>query len=751
MQIHKLFTRKNAKSIIAFYILLLIPTIYGISLFRIDYDFEKFFPKEDPLLDQYISYREQFGSDNDFLLVALESKSNIVSDSSFYNTLKKIESALKNTDNVTEVIGPSTLEVPIITAVGQFKKPLLKQGDALNDIVADPVLYPSFISKNGKNALILVQHVQSISKKKADKLIADVRALTKPITSNYTVRLAGKSHGQHHYISEMSFELSFFTSISVLLLIIILLLFFRAVWAVTIPLTVIMYSVALLTAGIHIAGQSLSILTIILPTIIFVVGISDMVHLLNHYLDELRLGKSKVMAIQDAVKVIGKATFLTSVTTAIGFLTLLVSSIEPVRQFGMYSAIGVGIAYVLSFSLFPALLLLLKTPAISRNEKNKERWGKFLTGAYAAVFKHKKLVYTTCLLLAVGGIYGFTQLKINNYLLEDWADDDPQRLNYVYLEENFGGVRPFDIILQSEKGIMNPDVLAEIKKLEIYLTDTYKVNNIVSPVSIFRMINRAENFGKADDYQLVDNDKKLEKQIKRVDKLNGTKRLKELVSEDGKKGRLFGRLTDYGGYIFKQKNKALNAYVDKNIDPKLLTISQTGMPYIIDKNNEDLSSQMIYGLLIALASVSIIMMLLFKNVKMLFISLIPNLLPLLGLALYMYLAGVDIKVATAIIYTIAFGIAVDDTIHYLSRLKIELNAGVAMKDAIFKSYRSSGKAIIITSLILCSGFLSLAFSSFASTFYLGLLISIVLGLAIVIDLSLLPLLCDRFLKDKKAD
>jgi predicted RND superfamily exporter protein len=728
--------------------LLLVPTIYNVSQTTIDYDFEKFFPKNDPVLDQYLAYRDEFGSDNDFLIVAFESRNKIVSDSSFYYNLLDVEQKLNSLKYINEVVGPTTAKIPIIASGGQFTKKLLKPKMALKNITADPLLVPNIISKDGKNALLLVNHNKGLSKKKSDALLQEIEQIVAPYRTKYTIRLAGKVHGQEHYIGQMSKELGIFSSISLLLLTVILLLFFRALWAVLIPLLVIIYSILLLTAGIYISGDTLSVLTIILPTIIFVVGISDIVHLLNHYLDELRAGKNKEEAVQQGVKIIGKATFLTSVTTAIGFLTLLVSGIEPIRQFGLYSAIGVGIAYILSFSLFPALLLVFKTPPIAKNNKNKERWNSILNKSFDSIFQRKKLIYSLSALMVIAGIFGFSQLKINNYLLEDWSENDPQKLNYKYIDKVFGGVRPFDLILESDSGILNPKVILEIEKLELFVQKEYAIPNTISPATIYKIYNRATHFGLPNEYKLA-NTNTLNRQYKKISKFSGTKQLQSLVSEDGKRGKLFGRVNDFGGYIFNQKAEKLSEFLQSNINPNLLKVSQTGMPYIIDKNNKDLSSQMILGLLIALAAVSLIMMALFKNMKMLLISIVPNVLPLLGVALFMYLAGIDIKVSTAIIFTIAFGIAVDDTIHYLSRLKIELDSGASLQEAIKASYKSSGKAIIITSIILCSGFFALVFSSFASTFYLGLLVSIVLILAVIIDLTLLPLMCDFFLRKKK--
>tara|TARA_R110001592_G_scaffold359340_4_gene665798 strand:+ start:37728 stop:39980 length:2253 start_codon:yes stop_codon:yes gene_type:complete len=749
MRTHTLFTIKNAKIIIAFYILLLVPTLYNVSLTTIDYDFEKFFPKNDPVLDQYLAYREEFGSDNDFLIVAIQSDDAIVSDSIFFHSLSEIEKRLGNLPQVNSIVGPTSSEIPIISSGGQFTKKLLKPNMPLTSIVSDPLLVPNLISKDGQNALILVNHANGLSKKKSDNLLNEIETVLLPYRTEFTIRLAGKVHGQEHYIGQMSHELMIFSSISLILLTLILFLFFRALWAVAIPLFVIVYSILLLTAGIHMVGDTLSVLTIILPTIIFVVGISDIVHLLNHYLDELRAGKNKVEAVQHSVKIIGKATFLTSITTAIGFLTLLVSGIEPIRQFGLYSAIGVGIAYILSFSLFPSLLLIFKTPTIAKNNTNKQRWNTILDKVFYNVFRYKKTIYALSALIAVAGIYGFSQLKINNYLLEDWSENDPQKLNYKYIDHVFGGVRPFDLILESDSGLLHPKVVREIAQLEKFIQSEYQMDNTISPVTVYKLYNRATNFGVSSEYTLSTDNKVLHKQYKKLSRFSKNKQMQNLISEDGKRGKLFGRVNDYGGYIFNIKTEKLHEFLRTNIDSKLLRVSQTGMPFIIDKNNKDLSSQMILGLLIALAAVSLIMMILYKNVKMLLISIIPNVLPLLGVALFMYLTGIDIKVSTAIIFTIAFGIAVDDTIHYLSRLKIELDSGTSLNEAIKYSYKSSGKAIVITSIILCSGFFALVFSSFASTFYLGLLVSIVLVLAVIIDLTLLPLMCDFWLNKKK--
>ncbi len=178
--------------------------------------------------------------------------------------------------------------------------------------------------------------------------------------------------------------------------------------------------------------------------------------------------------------------------------------------------------------------------------------------------------------------------------------------------------------------------------------------------------------------------------------------------------------------------------------------AQTGMAYLIDRNNEKLSGQLLSGLSMAFVLIAGIMAWVFRDARMTMVALIPNVLPLLLVAAAMALAGIAIKVSTAIIFTIAFGIAVDDTIHLLGKLRIELLKGRSVPLAMKRSFLSSGKAVVITSIMLCSGFVSLVFSGFASVFYMGLLVSLTLAFALAADLLLLPLLVIRLIRPRRG-
>ena len=223
-------------------------------------------------------------------------------------------------------------------------------------------------------------------------------------------------------------------------------------------------------------------------------------------------------------------------------------------------------------------------------------------------------------------------------------------------------------------------------------------------------------------------------------KLLGRQMLGSIVSADGRTARLSGRRVDEGGFIHKGKNEALARFIAQEVDTSVVRFHQTGMAYLIDRNNATLSTQMVRGMGLAILLTALIMLWFFKDWRMVLVALIPNLVPLLFIAGVMGIMGIDLKVSTAIIFTISFGIAEDDTIHMLAAFRQNLRQGLSPAYALKRTYLRTGKAVTVTSLMLLSGFITLIFSDFASVYYMGVLITLTLAFAFVAELLLLPAL-----------
>jgi len=752
LRLERLLTVRNARITLA--VLAVLTVVFAVALrnVRLDHDFEKFFPTDDPELDRYLQYRERFGFDNDNLLIAATNAPTVF-DRGFLIRVDSLAARLDRLPDVLTVVSPTRLDDPRITPVGVFSIPWLRldsdstlQSDSAR-IWRDPRIREAFFTSDGEALLVLMQTAPGLSKEASDALM---EAVEYEVANSglAEVRMGGRIHGQYWYIQKMQRELVLFFSLSIGLLAIFLAVGFRTLWGVLVPISVVGLTVLWQVGMITLLGKPLSILTMLLPTILFVVGMSDVVHLLERYIEALRNGHSKPRALAISYHEVGLATFLTSLTTAIGFATLMTSGILPIREFGSYTGAGVFLAFILAFTMLPAVLLLVRTPVHAEKSERSGTWYPVLHGLLRKVLRHRRGIPWAFALLAVVSLFFITNLKVDNQLLEDWPEDDPQKQEYYWFEEHLGGVRPFEIeirVKDSLASVWDLPMLQAMDTVQQHLESVYGVKAILSPVTVVKSLNKAFNGGADEYYDLPEDPRETRRMVKRAEMLVGTDGLRMLASPDGRFARMSGRMVDEGGYIHAQRNATLDAFVQASTPTDRIDFHQTGMAYLVDRSNAKLSSQLIGGLTVAFALIALIMARVFRSWRMTLIALVPNVIPLLVVGGFMGLVGIDIKVSTAIIFTIAFGIAVDDTIHMLGKLRIELLKGKSLPYAMKRSVLSAGKALLITSIMLLSGFISLVFSSFASVFYMGLLVSLTLLMALVADLILLPVLVLRFL------
>ena len=731
--------------------------LYFISQLKLDYDFESFFPLGDKDLTYYQTFREKFENDNDYLLIGFQNEPGVF-EPTFLQKVDSFSTELENHASVVDLASPTKLFNPVFSPAGLFNVPVLHidepdryRQDSIR-IYGERKWVGSFFAEDGKALALFLRHTPMIQKPEGDSLVASIGQLAAKYQLS-PLFLAGKAKAQGVYIDKMKFELIVFLSISVLLVTTFLIITYRSAWNVIVPLVVVVLSVIWILGLMGIFNKPLDVMLILLPSIMFVVAMSDVVHILTKYIEELRSGLSRLEALKITLKEVGMATFLTSLTTAIGFLTLFTASIRPIREFGLYTAIGVFVAFLLAFSLLPAMLILIKKPSVVDREKNRRRWTDFLMGTFNKVLNNYHAIFYFFMAVIVAALIGISRIEINTFLLEDITEDDPLRKEFVFFDDKFGGYRPLEIAIDvkdTSKNVFDWQVLEELEKVENYLVDTYQARNIVSPLQAVKSLNQAVNGGLPEYFRLPDDrrgQKKIEKNLRYLKRNNDDIKL---FADNYRTSRFSGKIKDIGSKMSLQRNEKLNQFVKSNIDPSLVQIKITGTSLLIDKNNQYLTQNMMEGLGIAFLVIAVIVALLFRSLRMIIIVLIPNIIPLIVVAAVMGYFGITLKLSTSIIFTIAFGIAVDDTIHFISKLKLELDKGKSLLYALKRTYLSTGKAIIVTTIILAGGFLTLIFSSFGGTYYTGLLVSMTLVLAVVTDLSLLPVLLIMFFKKKKV-
>lgn len=729
--------------------LLTVGSLYLVSQLGFDYNFENFFPQNDPDTEYYKYFRDRFETDNDFAVIGLLNEEGVF-DYDFLQRTDSLAKELRKIEYVEEVLSPTELpdliRDPLLGQI--FTRKLLRWEEPEN-YAADSArifqrkeLVGSLFSQDGKAILLQLRHKEFLHKEGCDSLARNLKKALSHAGFD-EAHVVGRAVGQEYYIRLMQTELIIFVSLSIVLVIVFLILAFRSFWGVWVPITVVLLSIIWTLAFMKICGKQIDLMLTILPTILFVVGMSDVVHIITRYFEALRTGEAKIPALLGTFKEIGLATFLTSLTTAVGFLTLLTSPIQPLYEFGIYAAAGVFIAYLLAFSLLPAVLVLSSPPSYARINPRAVIWNRILHSSFLWLLGNQRKVISIGIVILAISLYGMSYIRVNNFLLEDLREGDELRQEFEFFADKFAGARPFEMsvrVLDTSKSTLHPQVLRELDKIGTYLEEQYGVGNIISPATLIKSAHRTWMGGSEEYFRLPEDSLLSGTLVKTLKRKPLSETFRLFVDEDEKLLRITGKVADEGSEVFIEKNKSFYRWASEQLQPGLLELKITGTAHLIDNNNKELSLNLLSGLGIAFIVIALIAGLMFRSFKMIVIALIPNILPLLmigGLIGYM---GVDIKVSTSIIFTIAFGIAVDDTIHFLSKFRLQLLEGKPLLYALKRTYISTGKAIVVTSLILCGGFLTLIASDFLSTFYIGLYISLTLLFALLSDLFLLPLL-----------
>ena len=722
-----------------------------------DYDFEKFFPDDDIETEYFLKHREKFKSDNDFLLIAIENEKGIF-DSTFLNKInlftKILDSSVPHVKQVQSItnskeifIHPGSSRPKSIPYINLNKSSFKK--DSIR-IFKSKELINTFVAEDAKSTCIFLKHDDFLSKEKSDELVSSINESYKEFNFD-KVRVAGRTIGQQYYLNMMYYELLFSIVLSAVLVIIFLFIAFRSGWGIIVPKIIIVATLLWLIGSLGLLDVPINVLLTTIPLIMFIVAMSDVIHLVSRYLDAIRVGASKYEAIKITVKEVGIATLLTSVTTAIGFFSLYFVKVQPIQVFGLVIGAGVLLAFVLSILILPILFYFFPTPKYVERKNTGEFWKKKLAKWFILVLKAPKKTITITLIIIGTCVIGISFIETNNYMMDDLDDSVSIKQDFNYLDDHYGGIRPLEIVVElkdSNDQWFDINVLNDINKIEDYLSNEYGATIKLSICQITKVLNRASHSGNPEYFKIPQSKREIKK-IKRALKMAGRGDFIYSIMDSSEKIlRINGNIPDAGNMNISKRNAEFNKFIKKENLQSKYNIIVTGTAHLLDKNMKYLSTSLIIGLCISIGIVSLIMGVIFKSFKMVVISIIPNLIPLIIIGGMMGYMGVDLKISTAIIFTIAFGIAVDDTIHFLGKFKIELLKGRSKLYALKRAYITTGKAMIITTLVLCSGFLLLLFSNFTGTAYLGGLLSITLFAALILDLTILPVLILLFFPEQ---
>ncbi|MCA6378219.1 MAG: MMPL family transporter [Cytophagales bacterium] len=749
-------------------IILLITVFMGYHATKVQmsYDLARTVPLDDPEMVFLQKFKAQFGEDGNIIAVGL--RDSAIYTLNNFNRFRELNKAIREIPGVNNLL--SLPEVKIIrkdTANtrfyldGHYPKQIKDQAqlDSLMGAIRNQKFYMGQIVNQENGATMMLV---SITKEvmNSSKRIAMTKALVE-LGDQFTkdtgiqLRYAGLPFIRAMMATEVRREMQIFLYLSALVTGIIMFFFFRSFRAVLFSMIIIGIVVVWVMGTLALFGYKITLLSGLIPPVIVTIGITNAIYLLNKYHLEFAKRRDKEEAIAAVVNKMGLAMFLTNLTVAIGFLTLLTTDILVLREFGIVAGINIMALFVVSLIMIPGIFSWLPEPTPKHlRHLNFKILGSFLFYVDIIVHRYRPAIYFTSLAITIVAAFGMLRLESISFMMDDVPEGSQIKKDLQFFESNFSGILPLEIEVNTGKrrGVLNIKNLEKIDEFESFIDSISVVSRPVSVISLVKASKQAfYNYNPA-KYALPS--KAESGYILRYMKgqTDNTGLLKSFVDSTFTKMRISMQIADIG-------SKRLDSLVHEVIEPRMNQIfegtniqtSVTGTTKLFIKGNKFLIDNLKESLLLAFILITLSMAMLFSNVRMIIISLVPNVIALMITAGIMGYLGIPLKPSTALIFSITFGISVDNSIRFLAKYRQEqLANGFFVPVSVSESIMETGKSIIYTSIVLFAGFILFAFSSFGGTIALGVLTSTTLVISMFTNLILLPALIMTFDKPKKS-
>lgn len=759
------------------------------------YDFARTVPPEDPDLLYFNAFKQKFGEDGNIIVVGIQDSTVYQLDN--FQAYRELSNNIKKITGVTEVISLPNLKMIVKdTAQKNFKFETIfsekiesqKELDSLLQKALDQKIYSGQIINSSNGAMMMLVAVKKeVMNSKAREAMTDSLVTTGSHfeqQTNIKLRYAGLPFMRTVVANSVRKEMNIFLIASAAVTGLIMLLFFRSLRAVLFSMIIIGVLVVWTLGTLALFGYKITLLTGLIPPVIVTIGITNAIYLLNKYHLEFQKIKNKHEAILSVVKKMGLAMFLTNLTVAIGFLTLLATDITILREFGIVAGINILALFVVCLIMIPSVFWWLPVPN-DRHLKhlNLRILNRFLELIDLSVHRHRLSIYGISFILVVLSLYGIMQLNAVTFMADDVPAESQVKKDLQFFEQNFSGVMPLEIVVQfitkKKRPVLDVRNLGQIEEFELFLDSIPLMSRPVSVVSFVKGLNQAFYNGNPNQYKLpskaqgaflmgyVKNSSLFKQNTDWTtpDSIHAPE--PDSVSREATRGvlnsfvdstfttvRISTQIADIG-------STRLDSLVNDVIEPRMKEIfvpvgkdsvvtKITGSTKIFIKGNKFLVANLQESLLLAFILITLSMAILFANVRMIIISLIPNLLALMITAGLMGYFNIPLKASTALIFSITFGISVDNSIRFLAKYRQEiLSNNFFIPVAVSESILETGKSIIYTSIVLFAGFIIFAFSSFGGTIALGLLTATTLIISMFTNLILLPALIMTFDKPKR--
>lgn len=720
---------------------------------RFSFSFTQFFPqRQAPQVERYFQFMQRFGRDDGLVFVALEDPQKGLLSGPGLRHIAELRQALAGLGGVSRVEAITHLRLPRASEAGIAAEPLVSNADLaatatgqhLRALLRQDPFARQLVDPSGGAAALLVElDSRDPSQREVSsqgQVLDEIRARTLAQLKGSALRphFAGVPVVRAGYIALLAGEIWRLVLLAGLILALVLFALFRTWRAVLLPLVTVGISTLMSVALLVAADQPFTLMSTLIPMLVMILGVADSVHFLARFQEERLRGLDLRAAIVSSFSHLAVACFLTSLTTAVGFAALQVSAIDIVADFGLYAALGVMVAYLVTILLLPPLLLTFPLP-LDRSlvAMAKQPSGKFLAWHFKLASHHSRRISVGFVLLSlVLLLVSYKTLSRRAFFVDDLPKDHALVMDTRFVENHFGGILPLDLEIEGDAPLADdPRALA----LAIQLSELLRAQPELGPVLSYSDAMQALSLAAAGDSSLLQSRQGLA-QLRLLADSGDSEVMQRLVSGDERALRISTRVGDLG----TPKMESLLARIDQQARALV-----KDLPFRVGLNgftpaalwvNRYMVRQLFYGFGLAFALITLIFLLLFRSVKMALVALLPNLFPLVGVLAWMSLTGIALKPTTAIIFSVAFGLGVDNNIHFLTRYRDELRSFGDRRRALGRTMAGSGRGILFSSLVLSLGFVAALFAQLGTSRDFAILTIVTIFGALIAVLVLLPAL-----------
>ena len=634
-----------------------------------------------------------------------------------------------------------------------FPKKIISQTtlDSLVYMLGQQKFYNGLLNVDG--ALILIDlDSDFVDSKNRDNLVFSIKKVAEKYAEKYNVDIhySGLPYMRSVQSVTLKKEIIMFIFLTLFITSLILYLFFRSFKAMFISVVVVVLGVISAFGLIEILDYKITLLTALVPPVLIVIGIPNCIFLINKFHNEYRRNNDKERSLKIMIQKIGNITLLTNVTTATGFAAFLLTKSQSLQEFGLIAAVNILVIYIISLCLIPIFFSFFSPPKQNHTKHLDRKWVVSIIDYLIYLVKNKRLViyYVTAIIVLIS-FYGLTKMNLTGNLSEDFNKKDILYKDLKFFERNYGGVLPLEILVNTNKknGLFKSYNMKKIEELSTLLSSYPDFSQPSSYIDFIKYTKQVYYNHDTSYFKLPNNQEQIFL-TKYISNTSSNINMRDMLIDSlNQEARISLRIKDISATKMDEIMIDLAPKISSIFDLEKYEIIITGTTKVLLTGAKFLLQNLFISLFLVIILISIFMAWMFSSYKMVFISLIPNIIPLLLTGAIMGIFGIALKPSTILVFSIAFGISVDDTIHYLAKYRQELiSSKGSIKRSVSAALEETGVSMLYTSVVLFFGFFIFIASDFGGTVALGLLVSITLLTAMLSNLLLLPALLLTFEK-----